>query len=153
MNLFSCILYAGDGDVLQKFGGYEDIAMLDARTGKLLMENTSASGENKFISGLTKKQSAELAGMNTAFEIIHNHPGSTWPSWADVKGLFNRELAYASSVIGHDGSIYRMVSHTLGMQCISRRSNHLNSMIPRSFIRLRVIFYLYSNWWSCRLKR
>lgn len=55
------------------------------------------------------KQSAELAGMNTAFEIIQPPPGSTWPSRADIKGLFDHNFAYASSIITHDGNIYRMV--------------------------------------------
>ena len=88
---------------------YEDIAMLDARTGKLLVENTSASGEDKFKAGLTKKQAAYLESLKKEFEILHNHPGSTPPSLADIEGLFIRPLAIASTILGHDGTLYRMV--------------------------------------------
>ena len=88
---------------------YEDIAMLDARTGELLVENTSASGEDKFKAGLTKEQASYLDSLKRQFEILHNHPGSTPPSMADIEGLFIRPLAVASTISGHDGSLYRMI--------------------------------------------
>ena len=88
---------------------YEDIAMLDARTGELLVENISASGSIEFMAGLTTEQANYLAGLQRDFEILHNHPGGTPPSMADIEGLFKRDFAVASTIAGHDGSLYRMV--------------------------------------------
>lgn len=103
-------LYKKSGEILCHRNGteYEDIAMLDSKTGETLAENQSASGANKFKSGLTRAQSAYLENLGKTFEVLHNHPGSSMPSLADIKGLFARELAVASTVIGHDGSVYRM---------------------------------------------
>lgn len=88
---------------------YEDIAMLDYQTGKTLVENLNASGRWKFQSGLTRGQIAFLRNMKRPFEIMHNHPGSTAPSKEDILGLFEREMAKGSTVIGHDGTVYRLV--------------------------------------------
>ena len=87
---------------------YEDIVMLDSRTGVLLMANATASGANKFRAGLTYEQSVLLRELNRSFEILHNHPSSTLPSMADIAGLFDRRLAVASTIVGHDGTVYRM---------------------------------------------
>ena len=88
---------------------YEDIAVIDARTGAVLAENTSASGIYKFKCGLFLWQEKALKQAGRQFELLHNHPGSTEPSTSDVIGLFKRELATASTVAAHDGTIYRMV--------------------------------------------
>ena len=82
--------------------------MLDSRTGKVLVKNTMAAGEFKFQSGLTSKQLETLQKLGKEFEILHNHPNSTEPSTSDIIGLFKRELATGSTVVGHDGSVYRM---------------------------------------------
>lgn len=87
---------------------YEDLEMLDSRTGQLLVKNATAAGTAKFKCGLTQAQYDFLQGLGKEFEILHNHPNSTEPSTADIIGLFKRELATGSTVIGHDGSIYRM---------------------------------------------
>ncbi|WP_303815340.1 minor capsid protein [Selenomonas ruminantium] len=87
---------------------YEDIAMLDARTGEILAENATASGDMKFRSGLTEKQSKSLHDKGKKFEIIHNHPNSSIPSSNDIRWLYKRELAMASTIVGHDGIVYRM---------------------------------------------
>ena len=87
---------------------YEDIAAHDARTGKMLEENTSASGDYKFMAGFTEEQVAHLKELGRPFEILHNHPAGTPPSANDAKSLFEKELAVASTIAGHDGSVYRM---------------------------------------------
>ena len=101
-------LYKQAGKILNHRNGtaYEDIAMLDARTGKVLVENDSAAV--KFRCGLTYSQYQLLQQQGKSFEIVHNHPNSTAPSTSDIIGLFERELATASTVIAHDGGVYRM---------------------------------------------
>ena len=103
-------LYKQAAKILSHRSGteYEDIAMLDARTGKLLVENNSASGEMKHKCGLTREQHEKLQSSGKQFEILHNHPSSSIPSTADIIGLFNRENAVASTVVCHDGTVYRM---------------------------------------------
>jgi hypothetical protein len=49
-----------------------------------------------------------LAGLRTKFELLHNHPGSSLPSVSDIKGLFHRVNASGSTVVCHNGDIYRM---------------------------------------------
>lgn len=87
---------------------YEDIAMIDARTGVLIVKDTSASGKNKFKSGLNMNEKKILNEHGGDFEILHNHPGSSIPSRADIIGLFSRPKAKASTIVAHDGTIYRM---------------------------------------------
>lgn len=87
---------------------YENIAMLDSRTGAVLVENTTASGLNKFRCGLTAAQTKALDETGKSFEIVHNHPNSSIPSADDVCGLFNRHKATGSTVFGHNGAVYRM---------------------------------------------
>ena len=87
---------------------YEDIAILDARTGKLLVENNSASGNYKFQCGLTRAQYQKLQNSDKKFEILHNHPSNSIPSTSDIIGLFKRENAVASTVVCHNGDIHRM---------------------------------------------
>ena len=82
--------------------------MLDSRTGQLLVKNATAAGAAKFKCGLTQEQYEFLQGLRKEFEILHNHPNSSEPSTADIISLFKRELATGSTVIGHDGSIYRI---------------------------------------------
>ena len=103
-------LYKEAAKILSHRSGteYEDIAMLDSRTGKVLVKNTMAAGEFKFQCGLTSKQLETLQKLGKEFEILHNHPNSTEPSTSDIIGLFKRELATGSTVVGHDGSVYRM---------------------------------------------
>ena len=86
---------------------FEDIAMLSSRTGRLLEQNKKCDIE--FKCWITDKQAHNLEAMGKRFEIIHNHPGNTLPSVDDIKWLYLRELADASNVVAHDGSVYRMV--------------------------------------------
>lgn len=87
---------------------YEDIAMLDARTGDVLVENTSASGMYQHRCSLSREQSERLEATGRYFEILHNHPGSSLPSTADIRGLFIRLKAVGSTVVCHNGDVHRM---------------------------------------------
>ena len=49
-----------------------------------------------------------MDSLGKDFEILHNHPGSSMPSLADIKGLFIRQKAVASTIACHDGALYRM---------------------------------------------
>ena len=111
-------LYKQAAKILSHRSGteYEDIAMLDSRTGELLIENISASGFDKHRCGLTQEQTALLNSTGKRYEIIHNHPSCSIPSTADIQGLFNRNLAVASTVVCHDGTLYR-IEKTIFRNC------------------------------------
>ena len=87
---------------------YEDIAMLDSRTGAVLAENKTAGGLWKFRCGLTAEQTRALDATGKYFEIVHSHPNSSIPSVDDVCGLFNRPKAVGSTIFCHNGTVYRM---------------------------------------------
>ena len=87
---------------------YEDIAMLDSRTGYVLMENTMAAGTMLHRCSLTLEQAKILRTLENTFEILHNHPGSSRPSSADIRGLFMRDKASGSTVVCHNGDVYRI---------------------------------------------
>ena len=103
-------LYKQAAKMLEHRSGseYEDLAMLDAKTGKFLVGNNKASGDFKHKCGLSNDDASYLESLGRKFEILHNHPGSSIPSTADIEGLFQRENAVGSTVICHNGTIYRM---------------------------------------------
>lgn len=38
--------------------------------------------------------------------VLHNHPASTRPSWADLKSVAAHDFVRASLVLCHDGTVY-----------------------------------------------
>ena len=87
---------------------YEDLVIIDARTGDMLVENTSAAGTRTFRCGLTSEQEKYLEKLNKKFEGLHNHPNNSFPSPEDIEALFVRELQVGSNVVCHNGTIYRL---------------------------------------------
>jgi len=87
---------------------YEDLAMLDAKTGKFLVGNDKASGDFKHKCGLSQKEADTLISIGKKFAILHNHPNSSKPSPSDIKWLFKRENAVSSNIVCHDGTVYRL---------------------------------------------
>ena len=87
---------------------YEDLVIINARTGKFILENTSAAGMRKFQCSLSQAQFDELEARGEKFEALHNHPNNSFPSLADIKILFKRKLQRGSTVVCHNGTVYRM---------------------------------------------
>lgn len=96
-------------DILRHRNGteYEDIAMISKRSGKILVQNIEMNITGKV--GISEKEEEFLTNKGEWFEIIHNHPGSSIPSTDDIEWLFKRPFAAASTIIGHNGSIYRLI--------------------------------------------
>lgn len=88
---------------------YEDLVALDYSSGELLVKNDTASGMFTFRTGFDSQQEQELKERKRFFELLHNHPNSSAPSTGDIRGLFNREYACATTVVCHNGTIYRLV--------------------------------------------
>ena len=81
---------------------------IDARTGKRLVKNTSAVNTREHSCGFSVTEEEKLNSRKTPFEVLHNHPNSSYPSRADIKYLFAREWQSGSTIVCHDGTVYRI---------------------------------------------
>ena len=87
---------------------YEEIVALDARTGKRLVKNTSMVNNKYHTCGFSSDENEFLNGRKSPFEVLHNHPNSSYPSRDDIKKLFDREWQSGSTIVCHDGTVYRI---------------------------------------------
>ena len=89
---------------------YEHIVALDARTGTILAKNTGYADSGKAHQcGFSRKQNEKLVRKGGAqFEVIHNHPNSSFPSRDDIRVLFQRENQKGSTIACHNGDVYRL---------------------------------------------
>ena len=82
----------------------EDLAFIDSVTGKSIVN------ENYNMESKAKPSRAMLKMLNDANHktviAIHNHPGSSVPSLADIMVCKNRKYKYGL-VVCHDGTIYK----------------------------------------------
>ena len=87
---------------------YEEIEAIDARTGKRLVKNTSAVNMWEHSCGFSTAEEEKLNSWEIPFEVLHNHPNSSYPSRDDIKKLFDREWQSGSTISCHDGTVYRI---------------------------------------------
>ena len=87
---------------------YEEIVAIDARTGKRLVKNTSAVNMCEHSCGFSVTEEEKLNSRKIPFEVLHNHPNSSFPSRDDIKKLFDREWQIGSTISCHDGTVYRI---------------------------------------------
>lgn len=83
---------------------YEDLAFIDSVTGKSIVnENYNAESKAKPNKAMQKMLKDADHGKIVA---IHNHPGSSVPSLADLMVCINRGYQFGL-VVCHDGKIYK----------------------------------------------
>lgn len=87
---------------------YEEIVAIDARTGKRLVKNTSAVNMWEHSCGFSTAEEEKLNSWKIPFEVLHNHPNSSYPSRDDIKKLFDREWQSGSTISCHNGTVYRI---------------------------------------------
>lgn len=85
---------------------YEEIVALDARTGEVLIKNTTAVGKKTHACGFSALEQEYLESRGTPYIVIHNHPNSSFPSRDDIKKLFDREGQSGSLITCHNGDVY-----------------------------------------------
>lgn len=85
---------------------YEEIVALDARTGEVLIKNTTAVGKKTHACGFSALEQEYLETRGTPYIVIHNHPNSSFPSRDDIKKLFDREGQSGSLIPCHNGDVY-----------------------------------------------
>lgn len=82
----------------------EDIAAIDIRTGNRLFLNMSAIDESKV--NPTPEEYKLIENNDDKVILIHNHPLSGRPSWADIKTLqLGKKYIDRSIIIGHKGNV------------------------------------------------
>ncbi len=82
----------------------EDVVALDARTGKIIIRNTSSLERGK--TGFTAKQYTEYQNYPGDVILLHNHPNSSRPSYTDISTMFRESKVVGTVAVGHDGSVH-----------------------------------------------
>ena len=105
-NVFNEAVYKKSIKILNHRNGtnFEDMAILDYKTGKTIVEQYSALNPNKV--GLTVEQVQKVLESKGPLVVLHNHPASGRPSWPDIKVLLSYPNITRSVIVGHDGTIY-----------------------------------------------
>ena len=105
-NKISRSLWENALDMLDHRSGtkYEDLAFVDSKTGDAKI-NKNYDKENTVSPSKSMKKMLRDADANTII-AIHNHPGSSPPSYPDIMACKDRKYKYGL-VVCHDGRIYK----------------------------------------------
>ena len=87
--------------------GFEDLIYINTMTGEVRRQ-TGYEREREVKPTEPMRRLLEKAEEHTVI-AIHNHPGSTVPSPADIRSMVAHKYKYGL-VIGHDGSLFRYSS-------------------------------------------
>lgn len=100
-------LYIQTGRMLQELDGtpYERLVALDARTGDLVAD-TYSHELVKLAANFDKDELKIVRKHKNGTILLHNHPGDSYPSFADVYSAMTTEGVSGSLVSGHGGTMY-----------------------------------------------
>lgn len=101
-------LYEQAGRILSATDGteFEHLAAVDARTGAHVADNLDAPPTRERVTGFRESDIKKIRGCADGVVTIHNHPGSTQPSYRDVITAAENDEIKASVIVGHDGSVW-----------------------------------------------
>ena len=125
----------------------ERMSVVSWRGGRLVCD-TFGSHAQKAQAGLTLSQYERAASTDGGVVIMHNHPASTRPSWADLKSVAANEFVRASLVLCHDGTVY-LVSGTSPQliatyeAILKKLRDQLGGTIPDEPVKMRALDELY----------
>jgi len=102
-------LYYETSSILRDCDGtaHERLAAVSWRTGQLVTD-TMSHVPHDFACSFTTEQEAQAAKVPGGCVLLHNHPGSSRPSWADIRSA-SRAWVRSSIVACHDGTAYELV--------------------------------------------
>lgn len=83
----------------------ERMSVVSWRTGERVCDTFGLGTQAERV-GLTLGQYRRAASTDGGVVVLHNHPASTRPSWADLKSVAAHDFVRASLVLCHDGTIY-----------------------------------------------
>lgn len=82
---------------------YEDMSIIDARTGKVFMNINDRNETGKL--SITADEYRSISAYKGELMIVHNHPNGSRPSYSDILKLKENNITAVVSA-GHDGSVY-----------------------------------------------
>lgn len=105
-NKISRVLWENALDMLDHRSGtkYEDLAFVDSKTGGAKI-NKNYDKENTASPSDSMKKMLRDAEPHSII-AIHNHPGSSAPSYSDIMACKDRKYKYGL-IVCHDGTIYK----------------------------------------------
>lgn len=117
-------LYIQTGRMLQELDGtpYERLVALDARTGDLVAD-TYSHELFKSRANFDKDELKIVRKHKNGTILLHNHPGDSYPSLADIYSAMMTEGVSGSLVSGHGGTVYYI--EPLQLQGFEERYNIL----------------------------
>lgn len=83
----------------------ERMSVISWRTGERVCDTFGLDAQAE-RAGLTLGQYRRAASTDGGVVVLHNHPASTRPSWADLKSVAAHDFVRASLVLCHDGTVY-----------------------------------------------
>lgn len=83
----------------------ERMSVVSWRTGERVCDTFGLGTQAERV-GLTLGQYRRAASTDGGVVVLHNHPASTRPSWADLKSVAAHDFVRASLVLCHDGTVY-----------------------------------------------
>lgn len=84
--------------------GFEDLVLIDSKTGKKITENISSTSYGK--TGLRTEQYNEYLNHDGKIGLIHNHPNSSRLSYKDIKTMFDNDKIDFTVSVGHNGNVH-----------------------------------------------
>ena len=117
-------LYKWTGEILNDTDGtpFERMVAIDIRTGEHVAD-TMKYNPRKFEVTFNSEDQEKILQHKGFVAFLHNHPGSSYPSAADVLSAVINKNVGVSVVVGHDGSVY--VIHSISSDGLTKRWNKL----------------------------
>lgn len=102
-------LYGQARRILRDRDGHdsERMSVVSWRTGALVTDTFSQRAV-KGRCGLTAEQARKAAATDGGVVLLHNHPNSTEPSWADIKAVAENVWVRKSVIACHDGTVWEL---------------------------------------------
>lgn len=125
----------------------ERMSVVSWRTGERVCDTFGLDAQAE-RAGLTLGQYRRAASTDGGVVVLHNHPASTRPSWADLKSVAANEFVRASLVLCHDGTVY-LVSGTSPQliatyeAILKKLRDQLGGTIPDELVKMRALDELY----------
>lgn len=103
------IMYSESKAMLKHRDGttFEDLAFIDSKTGEVLVSNHS--NLVRAVAPTTKMRKMIDSRSSHSIIAIHNHPGSSVPSYSDLQLAYERGYKYGL-IVCHDGTIFKYTS-------------------------------------------
>lgn len=122
-------LYVDARTILREADGkaIERITAVSAKTGRRVTDNFSAE-PLQFRADLSERQREMMRKESGGVVLLHNHPGSSLPSPADIVSASDASVI-ASVIACHDGTVYKL---TCDEPEIGEIYNRLRDMVKRS---------------------